>query len=424
LAVTPPLVIHDGESYHSYAVNLLEYGVFGIGEKATARVSPGISLVLALAYKIFGIHYWVWILCLQALGVATCCLIADTARRIFGIPAGMIAGFLAAIYPQFLYLAITTDGRSLSIFGLCLASWCLVKEWETSRKRWLLYAGMALGGAYLGRVQLLLFPAFLPLWAWARYRNRRDVLPAVAWVALGLFLAMGGWTVRNYLTFGIFMPGGTEAGYAFASINNEKNFRSGRNRGQVMMDTAPAVFSPESRWVDPAGQWSREFMALTDQEKNHEFTKATWEWILHNPEKFVIHAAFKLKALWISGQNHAWPWWARPSNILLYGVCVMPAALYGMFQCLQKEPEKMAPFSFWLVLALYTTLLHVLFEGEIRHRSSFEPGILILAGYGWQSLWPKISGFLPGFGSRPLPHTASSGCADPGKLSRERKKKL
>ena len=77
-----------------------------------------------------------------------------------------------------------------------------------------------------------------------------------------------GWTTRNWLTFKSFIPGGTEAGYAFAAVNNEANYRTGRNRGQNMMDTAPAVFSPEDGWVDTNGNLTKNFLALTDQEKN------------------------------------------------------------------------------------------------------------------------------------------------------------
>jgi len=375
----------DSEGYNLFGINILNHGTFGIGDQPIAGISPGLSLCLALFYKICGVNVLAWFSCLQAISVSTCCFIADSARRLFGARSGLIAGIISAIYPQFLNLSITGDGRSLSVLGLVAAGWFFIREYETFKKRYLLFAGLALGVSYLGRVQLLLFPVFIPIWAIARFRfDLKKALLSSCLVLMGMSIGMAGWVVRNYMAFGIFMPGGTLAGYAFAAVNNELNFNSGRGRGENMTDTAPAVFSKDSEWVNPDGTLSEKFLKLPEYVQDRKFTTATWNWIFSNPKKFLIHGGFKMKHLWVTARTGHWPGsaWLGPINVLIYGFLTIPFAIYGAIYMWFATPEKIAGFCFWLVVAFYTTMLHFIFEGHLKHRCSFEPGLIMLAAYG------------------------------------------
>lgn len=374
---------NDMDGNHAYAMNLLRYGVYGIKLKPTAFYPPGMALVLAAAYRMFGATFDVWMAVVVSLNVVICGLIWDIARRVFGPTEALIAGLIAAVYPQFLARTIVTDAKTLMQVGLCVGAWCLVREWQTGRRRWVFFAGLSFGVAYLGRSQLLLFPAFLPIWAYLRYRpDWARIRSATAIVILGMLPFMMGWIGRNYLTFGTFVAGSSGEGYPFASVNNPANYNSGRSRGLTMTDTAPSLFTIESGYVDADGRFNQRFVLLPELEQDRLFKEATFRWIRHNPGKMAILVLYKWKSLWLSPQSYSWPLWSRIFNVFLYLCVTLPFCVVGAYYVTRIDPPRAQPMIIWLVVAIYFTALHSAFEGELRHRIAFEPGMIILASAG------------------------------------------
>ncbi len=375
--------ISNADDYQTYAENILNFGVYGVGTTPTAWVPPGMALALAAVYKIFGVSFAAWAGFIIGINALTCCLIWDMARRVFGPREGLVAGLIAAVYPQFLYQTIHTDAKTIMLFGLCLGAWCLVREWQTERRRWIYMAGLAFGIAYLGRSQLLLLPAFLPIWAFLRYRPAWSKVRAAAAI---LVLSMGAimmlWIGRNYLQFHSFIAGASGEGLPFAAVNNEANFNSGRLRGLNMLDTATSLFTVESGYVDGKGSFTQKFWDLRELDKDRLLKTATFDWIRHNPHKMAVMVLFKWKALWISPQNYGWPVWSRMFNIPLYLGVILPFAAVGAFYLWKTDRRRAQALLIWPVIALYITALHSVFEGEIRHRIAFEPGMIILAAAG------------------------------------------
>jgi 4-amino-4-deoxy-L-arabinose transferase-like glycosyltransferase len=375
--------ISDDDSYHSFALNLLEYGVYGSGTQPTAFVPPGMALALAGVYKLFGVSFAAWAGCIIALNVLICVLIWDIARRVFGARTALVAGLIASVYPQFLFRTIHTDAKTLMLVGLCAGAWCLVREWESGRRRWIVLAGACFGIAYLARTQLVLLPLFLPIWAYLRYRpDRPKIRSAAALILLGAVPTMMVWTARNYAQFGAVIPGMSGEGLALASVNNEANYDSGRLRGLVNVNTASSLFTTESGYVDGNGQFTRKFLNLSEVEQNRLLKSASLHWVLTNPHKMLVMVLFKWKAVWVSPQSYNWPLWSRILNFALYLGVVLPFAVVGVYYVLRVKPATSGAVVIWAVIALYTTLLHAMFEGEIRHRMAFEPGLIILAAAG------------------------------------------
>lgn len=375
--------ISNADDYQTYAENILNFGVFGVGTQPTAWVPPGMAVALAGFYKVFGVSFGAWAAFIILINVLTCCLIWDMARRVFGPKEGLVAGLIAAVYPQFLYQTIHTDAKTIMLFGLCIGAWCLVREWQSGHTRWIYLAGVALGVAYLGRTQLLLFPIVLPLWALLRYRSEwSKVRSSSAIIVLSMGLIMMLWVGRNYLQFNSFIPGSSGEGLPFAAVNNEANFNSGRLRGLNMLDTATSLFTVESGYVNGKGSFTQKFWDLPELEKNRLLKAATFDWIINNPHKMAVMILFKWKALWISPQNYGWPKWSRILNIPLYLGIVLPFAGVGLFYLWKIDRRPAQALLIWLVVALYITALHSVFEGEIRHRIAFEPGMIILASAG------------------------------------------
>lgn len=375
--------ISNADDYQSYAVNILNFGVYGIGTQPSAWVPPGMALALAAVYKVFGVSFLTWAGFIIGANASTCCLIWDMARRVFGRREALVAGLIAAVYPQFLYQTIHTDPKTIMLFGLCLGAWCLVREWQSEQRRWIYLAGAAFGMAYLGRTQLLLLPAFLPVWAYLRYRPEwSKVRSASAIIVFSMAVFMMMWIGRNYLQFHSFIAGSSGEGLPFAAVNNEANYESGRLRGLNMLDTATSLFTADSGYVTHTRAFTQKFWDLPELEKNTLLKTATYNWIFSNPRKMAVLILFKWKALWLSPQNYGWPRWSRLLNIPLYLGIIWPFGCAGVYYIWKIDRRPAGALYIWAVVAMYITALHSVFEGEIRHRIAFEPGMIILASAG------------------------------------------
>jgi 4-amino-4-deoxy-L-arabinose transferase-like glycosyltransferase len=382
----------DLDSEHAYAQNILAFGVYGVGERPVALVPAGMAVALAGVYKVFGMSFVVDAAFLIVLNVAICCLIWDMARRMFGMMAGIIAGVIASVYPPLVFRTTHVDSKILMVLGLCLGAWCLVREWETGKVRWLWLAGVAFGFGYLGRTQLLLLPAFLPLWAYLRHgADWARVRTTTAVILVGMVPLMMIWVVRNYIQFDAFIPGISQQALAFASINNGAAYARGRLRGTNMLDTAASLFTPDTGLVDAAGNFTRQFYEMDPLERDRMLEARTWKWIRDNPGKMAIMVLFKWKALWLSPQTYQWPFWMRIFNIALYLGVILPFCVVGLRYLLKVNPRPAGAIGFWFVVALYTTVLQSVFEGEIRHRVAFEPGMIMLAAAGLASMMGRAT---------------------------------
>jgi hypothetical protein len=208
------------------------------------------------------------------------------------------------------------------------------------------------------------------------------VVTGAALIVVGMVQVMLGWIGRNYVTYGTFMAGSSGEGLPFAAVNNPVNYSRGRLRGLNMVDTAPSVFTTDSGYVDENGAFTLTFLRLPELEQDRLLKEATWRWIRQNPGKVAIMALFKWKAIWLSPQTYNWPRWARLFNWALYLGIVLPFCVVGVYYVTRVDSRLGAPMLIWPVIALYITALQTAFEGEIRHRIAFEPGMIILACAG------------------------------------------
>jgi 4-amino-4-deoxy-L-arabinose transferase-like glycosyltransferase len=118
--------------------------------------------------------------------------------------AGELAAFLYLINPNAAFWSWMVLSETLSALFLVLTIWQLNRYWQTKRLRWMLIAGLTLGVGSLVR------PIAYPLWiVWgvlmflsflhASRQQRLMVIKAVLLLALGVFIVVTPWQLRNYL---------------------------------------------------------------------------------------------------------------------------------------------------------------------------------------------------------------------------------
>lgn len=141
------------------------------------------------------------------------------ARRAMGIGRALLAGLIVALYPGFLLYTLYVVTEPLFILLALLAILCATYG---RRAMAMLGTGALVGLATLTRQAGVGLTAALVLWPWIRSwtagddvggRRRRALLSAAA--LAGVLVVMTPWTIRNYQTFGRFVPLETSGGVIF-----------------------------------------------------------------------------------------------------------------------------------------------------------------------------------------------------------------
>jgi 4-amino-4-deoxy-L-arabinose transferase-like glycosyltransferase len=218
--ITAPKLTTDTLLYGDIAKNLLQHHVFGFtvnGEPPRLIRVPGYPLFLALCFLIFGVENYHAVLYLQLLiDLATCCLVADLARRLFGIRSSMAALWLAVLCPFTANYVGSALTETLTLFFIA-ASFYTLHRWSETTFRynlWLWLLAASLAAAILIRPeQGLLAAAIVPAMLWLAARSRANTpssLPArllpVLVAAFCVVLPLAPWAARNWHTFHVVQP--------------------------------------------------------------------------------------------------------------------------------------------------------------------------------------------------------------------------
>ena len=219
------LVTGDSLLYGDIAKNWLRHGVYGFTDTNAAGVGsvrptlirlPGYPVFLAACFKVFGVEHYGAVMRVQTVvDMLTCALAGMTARRLFGLRAGIVVLWLAALCPFTANYTAAPLTETLTLNAMALVFYAFVR-WQQAGcglNVWLWIAGATLGWSLLLRPeQGLLCVAVLPaMWLaarrahWLNRNFRRTVLPVVA-AGVCALLPLAPWTARNWRTFHVFQP--------------------------------------------------------------------------------------------------------------------------------------------------------------------------------------------------------------------------
>lgn len=270
--------------------------------------------------------------------------------------AALVAAAAAAIYPHFLFYAVsglTETAFTFLLWGAFLS----------------LYQGRYVAGSVFLVLGILvrpaidlLAPALVFLFAMVTHRAPlRAALFRVGQYALVYVVLMGPWWAHNYAKYGEFVRLNPGDGIPFYSGNNPMNRSGGGVAGQAKesdMDLAP-------------------FYAIKDPiERNAALKEAAWTFIRENPGRFLELAGVKFVRFW-----RLWPYageYEKPSiiatSVLSYGSFLVLSLVF-LVRDGHRHLRVLTPV---LVLAAYLTAVHMVTIGSIRYRFPLEPALLIL----------------------------------------------
>lgn len=172
------------------------FGSLDAGNAITVDKPPAALWPMALAVRIFGLSSWSVLVPEVLMGVGTVAVVYAAVRRRFSPAAGLVAGAVLALTPVAALMFRFNNPDALLALLMSAACYLVVRALEEGRTKWLVWAGVAIGFAFLAKTlqAFLILPALALVYgvcAPVRLRKRLGQL-ALATVAI---VVSGGWWV-------------------------------------------------------------------------------------------------------------------------------------------------------------------------------------------------------------------------------------
>lgn len=209
LAATLLLYLYDlsasgyANSFYSAAVQAgskswkaLFFGSLDAGNAITVDKPPAALWPMELSVRVFGLNSWAILAPEALMGVATVAVVYAAVRRRFSPAAGLIAGAVLALTPVAALMFRFDNPDALLALLMSVACYLVVRALEDGRTRWLVWAGAAIGLAFLAKTlqAFLILPALAAVYAVCAPVPLKKRLGQLAAATLALVVS-GGWWV-------------------------------------------------------------------------------------------------------------------------------------------------------------------------------------------------------------------------------------
>lgn len=379
-------LVADAQDYHFIAQALSDGQGFSrlgwdLTWQPTAFRPPLTPFLISLIYKISPTNILAARVMMCLIGALTAMMIAITAVSAFpgrnSWRIGLVAGIGAALYP---YLVIHSTSLLIEPVHALLIPILLTM---TIRARRPIGTRMAIALGFVtaiialnrpdGVSYVLLVAAWVVTLGTAGYRLtaiRR--LGAGALVLTSFAVVLSPWWIRNYATFGTFIPSTTSTGDLILGANNKATYEPGVFYG---------YWSYEAVITGEAGAYS--FADEVTADRKH--TEMGLSYILENPLGYVAVMPVRILRGWELwdplgnirfGTSWGRPEWAGRTALIIY-YPVFAAAIAGAAMARHRWRE----IALLYAIPAYVTLLFAFVTGEMRYRAAVEPVLVIFAAY-------------------------------------------
>jgi 4-amino-4-deoxy-L-arabinose transferase-like glycosyltransferase len=196
-------------TYYSAAVRSMSgswhnffYNSFDAAGVMTVDKPPLALWVQALSARVFGFSSWSMLVPQALMGVGTVALAYDLTRRVFGRPAGFVAGLVLALTP--ITVAVSRHNNPDALVVLCstAALYFTVRALLDGRTRWLVWAGVMVGLGFETKMgaALLVLPALAAAYLWVAPRGRLTAVRQLLTGGAAMAVVGLAWPVLMWLT--------------------------------------------------------------------------------------------------------------------------------------------------------------------------------------------------------------------------------
>ncbi|MEU1181720.1 glycosyltransferase family 39 protein [Streptomyces sp. NPDC005820] len=172
------------------------FGSLDAGNAITVDKPPASLWPMALSVRIFGLNSWAILAPEVLMGVGTVAVVYASVRRRFSAAAGLIAGAVLALTPVAALMFRFNNPDAMLALLMAVACYFTARAVEDGRTKWLVWAGVAIGFAFLAKTlqAFLILPPLAIVYAVCAPVSVKKRFGQLA-LATGALVASGGWWV-------------------------------------------------------------------------------------------------------------------------------------------------------------------------------------------------------------------------------------
>src|SRR4051794_6742332 len=172
------------------------FGSLDAGNAITVDKPSAFLWPMEIAARIFGLNSWTVLGPEVLMGVGTVAVVYASVRRRFGPGAGLVAGAVLALTPVAALMFRFNNPDAMLALLMALACYFVVRAVEDGRTRWLVWAGVVIGFAFLDKTlqAFLILPPLAIVYAVCAPVSLRKRFGQLAAATLALVVS-GGWWV-------------------------------------------------------------------------------------------------------------------------------------------------------------------------------------------------------------------------------------
>lgn len=172
------------------------FGSLDAGNAITVDKPPASLWPMALSVRIFGLNTWAILVPEVLMGVGSVAVVYASVRRRFSAPAGLIAGAVLALTPVAALMFRFNNPDAMLALLMAVACYTVARALEDGRTKWLVWAGVAIGFAFLAKTlqAFLILPPLAIVYAVCAPVSLKKRFGQLA-VATGALIVSGGWWV-------------------------------------------------------------------------------------------------------------------------------------------------------------------------------------------------------------------------------------
>lgn len=348
------------------------YSTIGSVVVPSAYMPPVYVFFLALFLYIFGYHYITYFLILfvqSLIGTVGVIVLYWLTERIFSKQVAVIAGYICAIYPPFLFTNTDFGPATLymTLVGLLLLIVINIKMIDS---KILYFLGGIIGGLVsLTRGEGIIIVIGYAIWLLFTAKSRRILLFIIT-----LIIFISPWFIRNYISLKGFIPVTTSSGLNFWRGNNSLSSGTGRD------------FYGEGIWSNPTVDSLislLEFNSRYEIERNKIFINDALLFIGKEPGKEFLLSLRKVFYLWILDITHPR---ARTFEYITAWGTVLFFFIIGILYIIKNKIDASVLLIFFLTMTIISMFFFVL----PRYQIILTYGIIPISASGIYGFYNSI----------------------------------
>ncbi|MFJ3306161.1 ArnT family glycosyltransferase [Streptomyces sp. NPDC086549] len=172
------------------------FGSLDAGNAITVDKPPASLWPMALSVRIFGLNSWAILVPEVIMGVLTVAVVYAAVRRRFSPASGLIAGAVLALTPVAALMFRFNNPDAMLALLMAVACYMVIRALEDGRTKWLVWAGVAIGFAFLAKTlqAFLILPPLAIVYAVCAPVNLKKRFGQLALATVALVVS-GGWWV-------------------------------------------------------------------------------------------------------------------------------------------------------------------------------------------------------------------------------------